>query len=136
MLASKATLSTNLPWTRNIWKVWLIHVLLQEEFFRFEITRQFDNSVLTLSWRRPLSYRNQSIDLLCRSMDWFLYDNGPHHERVNSRDSYYATFLPNENGLSGVSTGKFGHTVFCETNIEGQLKVEGKRTKSSGSYLY
>ena len=29
---------------------------------------------LYLSWRRPLSYRNQSIDLLCKSMDWFLYD--------------------------------------------------------------
>ena len=28
---------------------------------------------LTLSWRRPLSYRNQS---------WFLYDNGLRHERV------------------------------------------------------
>ena len=28
-----------------------------------------------ISWRRPLSYRNQSIDLLCKSMDWFLYDN-------------------------------------------------------------
>ena len=26
---------------------------------------------MTLSWRRPLSYRN-----------WFLYDNGLHHERV------------------------------------------------------
>ena len=38
---------------------------------------------LTLSWRRPLSYRNQSIDLLCKSMDWFLYDNGLCHERVN-----------------------------------------------------
>ena len=31
----------------------------------------------------PLSYRNQSIDLLCKSVDWFLYDNGLHHERVN-----------------------------------------------------
>ena len=31
----------------------------------------------------PLSYRNQSIDLLCKSMDWFLYDNGLRHERVN-----------------------------------------------------
>ena len=31
---------------------------------------------LSLSWRRPLSYRNQFIDLLCKSMDWFLYDNG------------------------------------------------------------
>ena len=38
--------------------------------------------ILTLSWRRPLSYRNQSIDLLCKSMAWFLYDNGPRHERV------------------------------------------------------
>ena len=32
---------------------------------------------LTLSWQRPVSYRNQSIDLLGKSMDWFLYDNGP-----------------------------------------------------------
>ena len=37
---------------------------------------------LTLSCRRPLSYRNQSIDLLRKSVDWFLYDNGLRHERV------------------------------------------------------
>ena len=41
------------------------------------------NVALTLSWRRPLSYRNHSIDLLCKSMDWFLYDNGLRHEKVN-----------------------------------------------------
>ena len=29
-----------------------------------------------------LPYRNQSIDLLYKPMDWFLYDNGLHHERV------------------------------------------------------
>ena len=34
-------------------------------------------------WRRQLSYRNQSIDLQSKSMDWFLYDNGLRHERVN-----------------------------------------------------
>ena len=49
---------------------------------------------LTLSWRRPLSYWNQFIDLLCKSMywfdllcksmDWFLYGNGPLHERVKA----------------------------------------------------
>ena len=39
-------------------------------------------SILTLSWRRPLSYRNQAIDLLRKSMDWFLYDMGLRHERV------------------------------------------------------
>ena len=38
---------------------------------------------LTLSWRRSLSYRNQSIDLQSKSVDWFLYDNGLRHERVN-----------------------------------------------------
>ena len=27
-----------------------------------------------------VSYRNQSIALLCKSMGWFLYDNGPRHE--------------------------------------------------------
>ena len=37
---------------------------------------------LTLSWQRPLSYRKQSIDLFCKSMDWFLYDNGLRLERV------------------------------------------------------
>ena len=37
---------------------------------------------LTLSWRRSLSYRNQFIDLLGKSMDWFLYDKDLHHERV------------------------------------------------------
>ena len=29
-----------------------------------------------------LSYRNQFIDLLCKSVDWFLYDRGLRHERV------------------------------------------------------
>ena len=38
---------------------------------------------LILSWLMPLSYRNQSIDLQSKSMDWFLYDNGLRHERAN-----------------------------------------------------
>ena len=38
--------------------------------------------LLTISWRRPLSYRNQSFDLQRKSMDWFLYDNSLRHERV------------------------------------------------------
>ena len=37
---------------------------------------------LTLSWQRSLSYRNQSIDLHCKSMDWFLYDRDLRHERI------------------------------------------------------
>ena len=38
---------------------------------------------LTLSRRKPFSYRNQSIDLQSKSMDSFLYDNGLRLERVN-----------------------------------------------------
>ena len=36
---------------------------------------------LTLSRRRPLSYRNQQS----KSMDWFQYDNGLRHERVKEK---------------------------------------------------
>ena len=44
------------------------------------VTNEF---LLTLSWRKLLSYRNQSIDLQTKSMDWFLYDDSLRHERVN-----------------------------------------------------
>ena len=40
-------------------------------------------SQLTLSWRRFVSCRNQSTDLLCKSIDWFLYGRDLRHERVN-----------------------------------------------------
>ena len=48
----------------------------------FKIAIQLKMVVLTISWRRSLSYRNQSIGLLWKSMDWFLYDGDLHHERV------------------------------------------------------
>ena len=48
---------------------------------------QFCRTFLTLSWRRSLSYRNQSIDLLCKSMDWFLYDNDLRHKIVKLASS-------------------------------------------------
>ena len=35
--------------------------------------------VLTLSWRKSLSYSNQSINLPCKSVDWFLYDRDLRH---------------------------------------------------------
>ena len=38
--------------------------------------------LLNLSWRRSLSYRNQPIDMLCKSMYWFLYDSDLCRKRV------------------------------------------------------
>ena len=59
---------------------WIQHFVQHSKFRMLDeiLTR------LTLSWRRPLSYRNHSIDLLHKSMDWFLYDNGLRHKRVKS----------------------------------------------------
>ena len=45
-----------------------------------------NSSISTVSRRRPLSYRNQSIDSHSKSMNWFLYENGLRHERFNKRD--------------------------------------------------
>ena len=42
-----------------------------------------ESAPLTFSWLRSLWYRNQSIDLLWKSMDWFLYHRYLRHERVN-----------------------------------------------------
>ena len=35
--------------------------------------------------KEALSYRNESIDLQSKSMDWFLYHRGLHHQRVNAK---------------------------------------------------
>ena len=40
--------------------------------------------LLTLSRRRPLSYRNQFINLQNKSMEWFLHDMDLRHERVKT----------------------------------------------------
>ena len=61
---------------------WNVNFSNKARFFLLLENRIIQACLLTLSWRRSLSYRNQSIDLLNTSMDWFLYDNGPRHERV------------------------------------------------------
>ena len=63
-------------------KIWNPVVLLLTVVCCFIL---FSNSLLvklTLSWRRSLSYKNQSTNLKGRSMDWFLYDRDLRHERA------------------------------------------------------
>ena len=43
----------------------------------------FINASFNFSMTESVSYRNQSIDFLCKSVDWFLCDRNLHHERVN-----------------------------------------------------
>ena len=49
----------------------------------FQDTFETDVKQITSLMTESLSYGNQSIDLLFKSVDWFLYDNGLRHERVN-----------------------------------------------------
>ena len=51
---------------------WNTHIFPTHGFFLF---------VVVLSWRKSLSYKNQSIDLLFKSMDWFLYNRDLCNER-------------------------------------------------------
>ena len=44
---------------------------------------------LTLSLRRPLSYRNRSNDLQSKPEGWFLYDNGLRHERFKGDENHH-----------------------------------------------
>ena len=39
-------------------------------------------NIINSLWRKLLPYRNQSINWLRKSMDWFVYDNGLRHKRV------------------------------------------------------
>ena len=43
----------------------------------------------------PLSYRNQSIDLLSKSLDWFLYDRDLRHERGKSEAHWEPSQMSN-----------------------------------------
>ena len=45
--------------------------------------------VLTLSRRRSLSYRNQTIELQWNSMDWFLYAKDHRHKKVKCPQQYF-----------------------------------------------
>ena len=52
--------------------------------FQSQQWKRYNNwlHVLTLSWKRLLSYRNHSIDLQSKLMDWFLYDRGLQHKEL------------------------------------------------------
>ena len=69
----------------SIFDVIRLFEALQMFFFKF---------LLTLSWWRPLSYRNQSTDLLRKSMEWLLYDNDIRHERVKMGKKWRKMLTP------------------------------------------
>ena len=66
---SPAFVRSNPPWKYWVWNI--------------KLSLKPWHIILTLSWRRSLSCRNQSKSMQSKSMDWFLYDKELCHERVN-----------------------------------------------------
>ena len=60
----------------------LKNICKKQESIVFHLSMEEHYNTLTLSWPMYLSYRNQSTDLLSKSMDWFLYDRDLCHEKV------------------------------------------------------
>ena len=56
----------------------------QEKFMDNNLYKILRCPFSTLSQRSSLSYRNQSTDLLCKPIKWFLYDRDLSHKRVEN----------------------------------------------------
>ena len=61
---------------------YIINICFSVRKYMYRLLGCMYYSTLNLLLWRSLSYRNQSIDLQSRSMDWFLYDRELRHERV------------------------------------------------------
>ena len=67
---------------------------------------------LIFSWPRFLSYRNQSIGVQSKSMDWFLYDRDLRHERVKAVLKYQ-----NHPSISEIEGKLKNNSVFTSCHI-------------------
>ena len=67
-------------------------IMINNDCYTLLVSLSFMKS-LTLSWRRPLSYRNQCIDLQSKSVDCFLYDYGLRLEKVKLIIKDYVKYL-------------------------------------------
>ena len=78
----------------------------------------------TVSWRRSLSYTNQSTDLLCKSMDWFVYDRGLCHERGN----YVWYIKPSQKGDFEESAKRFILIAFINLSdiVDAHIRINIK----------
>ena len=80
--------------------------------------KDWNSATLTFSWRRFLSYRNQSTDLLYKSIDWFLYDRDICHERVKSeiRNSVTLFSATLNSATCGSATSNRRTLIKCDVN--------------------
>ena len=79
-----------------------------------------------LSWRRSLSYRNQSIDLHCELMDWFLYDRDLRHEKVKLENLFFRIHVILTYFMTCIATWK--KKFFRKTNEMKNFKLNSLKS--------
>ena len=62
-------------------------------------------------------HRNQSIDLFCKSMGWFLYDRDLRHERVNIKDKSSFDEKSKENMIAIYVSFPFRENLLATNNL-------------------
>ena len=98
--------------------------------FLCKFCRNAQKLLAAINSLRSLSYRNQTIDLLCKLMDWFLYDRDLCHEIVFWRSQNLPLYKSDSNFLSidllklGFQDSKIFEAninlypeVFCKKNV-------------------
>ena len=68
-------------WLVSIWREFRVILVVSG----FRLKHKYHQK---LSWWRPLPYRNQSIDLLCKPLDLFLHDRDLRYERVKGNAQF------------------------------------------------
>ena len=100
---------------------------MRQRFYSLHLPQGIDSSVyegLTLSRWISLSYSHQSMNLLCKSMDWFLYDRDFCHERVNSGFAYH--FLPQfPDELLAMVHECYGYILYDDTKAQAKENQSG-----------
>ena len=99
-----------------------------------------DTRIITLSWliitltlsrRRTLSYRNQFIDLLCKSMDWFLPDRDHPHERAKAIRYSFVCYVP----WRIQNTVRHLNGAFCENSQRLKAAISSEYASDVAKYF-
>ena len=69
------------PFKRQLYRLFCLMI---KEYIYISRWIHTNNRALTLSCRRSLLYRKQSIDLPCKLIEWFLRDKDLRHGRVKT----------------------------------------------------
>ena len=81
-----------LLFSREIWKEFVFAITAQCKYQSFKINRSY-LWYLFNSFKTVAVIIQKPVNLLCKLMDWFLYDNGHRHERVKIMIRFYTFFF-------------------------------------------